>query len=107
MCHLTPLATRRLFQLSGGAPRKVNQLAQLALLAGASQKLIQVDEATIEAVQEEIYGLAGHPFNVGSPKQLQVVLFEELGLQSAKRTPTGMASTNVEVLEELNAVSVW
>jgi len=47
-------ATRRLFQLSGGAPRKVNQLAQLALLAGASQKLIQIDEATIEAVQEEL-----------------------------------------------------
>jgi general secretion pathway protein A len=47
-------ATRRLFELSGGAPRKVNQLAQLALLAGASQKLIQIDEATIEAVQEEL-----------------------------------------------------
>jgi hypothetical protein len=40
--------------MSGGAPRKVNQLAQLALLAGASQKLIQIDEATIEAVQEEL-----------------------------------------------------
>jgi general secretion pathway protein A len=47
-------ATRRLFELSGGAPRKVNQLARLALLAGASQKLIQIDEATIEAVQEEL-----------------------------------------------------
>jgi len=47
-------ATRRLFELSGGAPRKVNQLAQLALLAGASQKLAQVDEATIDAVQEEL-----------------------------------------------------
>jgi type II secretory pathway predicted ATPase ExeA len=47
-------ATRRLFELSGGAPRKVNHLAQLALLAGASQKLIQIDEATIEAVQEEL-----------------------------------------------------
>ena len=33
---------------------QVNQLAQLALLAGASQKLIQIDEATIEAVQEEL-----------------------------------------------------
>jgi general secretion pathway protein A len=47
-------ATQRLFALSGGAPRKVNQLAQLALLAGASQKLIQIDEATVEAVQEEL-----------------------------------------------------
>jgi type II secretory pathway predicted ATPase ExeA len=47
-------AARRLFELSGGAPRKVNQLAQLALVAGAGQKLVQVDKATIEAVEEEL-----------------------------------------------------
>jgi type II secretory pathway predicted ATPase ExeA len=47
-------AVRRLFELSGGAPRKVNQLAQLALLAGAGQKLLQVDAATIDAVEEEL-----------------------------------------------------
>jgi general secretion pathway protein A len=47
-------AARRLFELSGGAPRKVNQLAQLALLAGAVQKLERIDEGTIDAVQEEL-----------------------------------------------------
>jgi general secretion pathway protein A len=47
-------ASRRLFELSGGAPRKVNQLAQLALLAGAGQKLIQIDADTVEAVHEEL-----------------------------------------------------
>jgi len=47
-------AIQRLFELSGGAPRKVNQLAQLALLAGAGQKLVQIDQGTIEAVQEEL-----------------------------------------------------
>lgn len=47
-------AVRRMFQLSGGAPRKVNQLAQLALLAGAGQNLLQVDAATIDAVEEEL-----------------------------------------------------
>jgi len=47
-------AARRLFELSGGAPRKVNQLAQLALLAGAAQQLAQIDKGTIEAVQEEL-----------------------------------------------------
>ena len=47
-------AVRRLFELSGGAPRKVNQLAQLALLAGAGQKLLQVDAETIDAVEEEL-----------------------------------------------------
>ena len=45
---------QRLFELSGGAPRRVNQLAQLALLAGAGQKLAQIDAATIDAVQEEL-----------------------------------------------------
>jgi general secretion pathway protein A len=47
-------AVRRLFELSGGAPRRVNQLAQLALLAGASQQLVQIDAATIDAVQDEL-----------------------------------------------------
>jgi len=45
---------RRLFELSGGAPRRVNQLAQLALLAGAGQKLTQIDASTIDAVEEEL-----------------------------------------------------
>jgi type II secretory pathway predicted ATPase ExeA len=47
-------AARRLFELSGGAPRRVNQLAQLALVAGASQRLVQIDEQTIAAVHEEL-----------------------------------------------------
>ncbi|HEX5102257.1 MAG TPA: AAA family ATPase [Pirellulaceae bacterium] len=47
-------AVRRLFELSGGAPRKVNQLAELALLAGASHNLVQVDAETIDAVEEEL-----------------------------------------------------
>jgi len=45
---------RRLFELSGGAPRKVNQLAQLALLAGAAQQLVQIDAETMDAVDEEL-----------------------------------------------------
>src|SRR5262249_2476091 len=47
-------AVRRLFEISGGAPRRVNQLARLALVAGAAQKLVQVDAATIDAVEEEL-----------------------------------------------------
>jgi type II secretory pathway predicted ATPase ExeA len=49
-----PAATRRLFELSGGAPRKLNQLAQLALVAGAGQQLRQIDADTIDAVHEEL-----------------------------------------------------
>ena len=47
-------AARRLYQLSGGTPRKVNQLAQLALLAGAGEKLVQIGEETISSVHEEL-----------------------------------------------------
>lgn len=47
-------AIDRMFQLSGGAPRRINQLAQLALVAGAGQNLSQIDEQTVLAVHEEL-----------------------------------------------------
>ena len=49
---------------------------------------------------DEIYELAGHEFNINSPKQLGVVLFEELDLKAVKKTKSGY-STNAEVLEKL------
>lgn len=54
----------------------------------------------IQALEEEIYILAGGPFNVSSPKQLSHVLFEKLGIKPLKKTATGL-STNAEVLEKL------
>lgn len=48
----------------------------------------------------EIYDLAGHEFNINSPKQLAAVLFDEIGLKSKKKTKSGY-STNAEVLEKL------
>src|SRR5690606_3810430 len=48
----------------------------------------------------EIYQLAGRDFNIGSPKQLQEVLFGELTLPVQKKTKTG-SSTDADVLEEL------
>ena len=54
----------------------------------------------IEALQAEIYRLAGREFNVNSPKQLGTVLFEELGLPGGKKTKTGW-STNVDILDPL------
>jgi len=53
-------------------------------------------------LEEEIYELAGHPFNIASPKQLATVLFDELGLRPVKKTKSGQ-STDIEVLEELVA----
>jgi len=56
--------------------------------------------ASISDLTREIYDLAGHEFNINSPKQLGTVLFEELGLKSNKKTKSGY-STNAEVLEKL------
>lgn len=54
----------------------------------------------IEGLQAQIYDYAGEKFNIASPKQLGVVLFETLGLPAKKKTKSGY-STNAEVLEEL------
>ncbi len=56
--------------------------------------------AGINALQESIWGHAGHEFNINSPKQLGAVLFEELMLPYGKKTKTGW-STNADVLEKL------
>lgn len=54
----------------------------------------------MSGIEQQIYFMAGHEFNIGSPKQLGVVLFEEMGLPTGKKTKTGY-STNAEVLENL------
>ena len=54
----------------------------------------------LQTIEAAIYEMAGHDFNLNSPKQLGVVLFEELGLPVRKKTKTGY-STNAEVLESL------
>ncbi len=54
----------------------------------------------IANLEGEIYDLAGHRFNINSPKQLGVLLFEELGLPAGKKTKSGY-STDAEVLEGL------
>src|SRR5439155_19009982 len=59
----------------------------------------------LQAMEREIHDLAGHPFNIASPKQLRVVLFDELKLPATKRTATaGEASTDQETLEKLAAL---
>jgi len=57
-------------------------------------------ESAIAGVSEEIFQLAGEEFNINSPKQLGVILFEKLALPPIKKTKTGF-STNAEVLEQL------
>jgi DNA polymerase-1 len=59
----------------------------------------------IEELTSLIYDAVGHEFNINSPKQLGVALFEDLGLPCKKKTKTGY-STNAEVLEELRPQNV-
>ena len=56
----------------------------------------------MQELETQIHHQAGHEFNIGSPKQLGVVLFDEMGLQAGKKTKTGAYSTNSEVLENLS-----
>ncbi|HHV98105.1 MAG TPA: DNA polymerase I [Clostridiaceae bacterium] len=58
-------------------------------------------EEKINTITEEIYSLAGEEFNINSPKQLGVILFERLGLPVIKKTRTGY-STDAEVLDQLS-----
>jgi len=57
-------------------------------------------KVSLDILEKEIYSLAGEEFNINSPKQLGVILFEKLGLKSGKKTKTGY-STNADVLEKL------
>ena len=55
----------------------------------------------LEELESEAQTLAGRPFNLASPRQLQEILFDELKLPVLKKTPKGAPSTNEEVLKEL------
>ncbi|OEE63520.1 DNA polymerase I [Enterovibrio norvegicus FF-454] len=67
------------------------------MLATQSKEIaIRLDE-----LEKQAFELAGEEFNLSSPKQLQVILFEKMGLPVVKKTPSGTPSTNEEVLQEL------
>ncbi|MCG6896922.1 MAG: DNA polymerase I [Thiocapsa sp.] len=69
------------------------------LLAEQSQELAQ----RIQEIETRAYEAAGRRFNMGSPKQIGTIFFEELGLPVVAKTPTGAPSTSESVLEQLAA----
>jgi DNA polymerase-1 len=88
------------------------ELPLIGVLAEMEYNGIRVDVARLdelskqygrrlEELERDIYSLAGHGFNIASPKQLQTVLFTELQLPVVKKTPKTGPSTDAEVLEEL------
>lgn len=58
-------------------------------------------EQRLKEIEAEAFDMAGKEFNLGSPKQLQAILFEELDIPVIKKTPKGQPSTAEEVLQEL------
>ena len=66
-------------------------------LQGQSKEL----EKRVSELEQTAYGLAGEEFNLGSPKQLQEIFFEKLGLPVIKKTPKGQPSTAEPILQEL------
>ncbi len=84
----------------------------VGVLAGMERAGIRVDVSVLAALSrdfeqrgaalaERIWREAGHDFNIGSPKQLGSVLFEEMGLPGGKKTRQGAWATGADVLEGL------
>ncbi|MDN3697615.1 DNA polymerase I [Vibrio genomosp. F6] len=67
------------------------------LLGAQSQEIA----ARLDELEQKAYEVAEQEFNLSSPKQLQAILFEKMGLPVVKKTPSGAPSTNEEVLQEL------
>ena len=76
------------------------ELAGIAVSELALDKLEVEFQEELDTLTDEIHGLAGYSFNIQSPKQLGVLLFEELELPHGRKTKTGY-STDMKVLEKL------
>ncbi|MBP3140569.1 DNA polymerase I [Aliivibrio fischeri] len=88
------------------------ELPLVSVLSRMERKGVYIDDMLLSAQSLEIgqrldelekaaFEVAGEEFNMNSPKQLQTILFEKMKLPVIKKTPSGAASTNEEVLQEL------
>jgi DNA polymerase-1 len=100
-----------LHELGGAELLGTVELPLVRVLADVEQAGIAVDVPHLEALESrfaanvrdaasEAYAVIGREINLGSPKQLQVVLFDELGMPKTKRTKTGY-TTDAEALQQL------
>ena len=88
-----PLMTVLSDMEAAGIKVDAQKLSQLS--AGFAQRMA--------ALEDEAYQQAGRTFNMGSPKQLGEILFDEMGLPGGKKTKTGAWQTGAEILEDLAA----
>ncbi len=100
------------------SPEKATRVYQMVdrplvpVLSAMECRGIKVDRAVLsrlsaefahemEKLEQEIYGLAGQPFTIGSPQQLGNILFEKMGHKGGRKGKSGQYSTDVNVLEDL------
>ena len=118
-------AARRAAQVYALSPRLVEELEEMGLArlyydvelpladvlgeiedvgmpvdAGTLKNVGEEIEVRVEELERRIYDEVGHPFNIGSPKQLGEILFEEMGIPPVRKTKTGY-STDAKVLQQL------
>lgn len=109
--HLQPIVEKELKDNEQYALYKELELPLARILSDMETEGITVDVATLQqmgeqltaqlaTIEQEIYALAGEEFNINSPKQLGIILFDKLGLPVIKKTKTGY-STAADVLEKL------
>lgn len=108
--HLLPrLVTEKMMTVYERIERPLTQVIADMEVAGIridSQLLFDLGQrfgTEMTVLERKIYELAGHAFNVGSPKQLGTVLFEELKMPAPKKSKMGAYVTDVDVLEKLVA----
>lgn len=75
--------------------------AGIVVDAGRLRELSAEFEARAGELAVRIHEEAGRPFNIGSPKQLAEVLFDEMGMQAVRKTKSGTPATDADVLETL------
>ena len=108
---LTPILEKKLSELNMSELYYKAELPLCAVLARMEELGFFVDRKAlydfgeslnsgIAELQNQVWELAGHEFNINSPKQLGEVLFDELMLPSGKKTKTGW-STNADILDKL------
>ncbi|QDK46596.1 DNA polymerase I [Bdellovibrio sp. ZAP7] len=109
--HLAKTLDKKLHEIHGEKVFRDLELPLVKVLLNMENLGVRIDtdllhnlskelEKEIEVLEKQIHEQAGENFNVGSPKQLGVILFEKLGLPAGKKTKTGY-STGEDVLEAL------
>lgn len=81
----------------------LSRMERTGVLIDSVKLAEQSKEITVrlDELEQEAFEVAEQEFNMNSPKQLQAILFEKMGLPIIKKTPSGTPSTNEEVLQEL------